>query len=87
MIRDFLVVWRERDLLLSWLSNTIVLSLASTIAALALGALLSVLLMSRRTPLRWLAGGFVDAQEPAGLHRVRVDAVVYACSGSIGRQV
>ena len=32
MIRDFLVVWRERDLLLSGLSNTIVLSLASTIA-------------------------------------------------------
>ena len=61
MIRDFLVVWRERDLLLSGLSNTIVLSLASTIAALVLGALLSVLLMSRRTPLRWLAGGFVDA--------------------------
>ena len=46
---------RERDLLLSGLSNTIVLSLASTIAALLLGALLSVLLMSRRTPLRWLA--------------------------------
>jgi polar amino acid transport system permease protein len=61
MIRDFLVVWRERDLLLSGLSNTIVLSLASTIAALVLGALLSVLLMCRRTSLRCLAGGFVDA--------------------------
>ena len=61
MIHDFLIVWRERDLLLAGLTNTIVLSLASTVAALLLGALLTVLLMSRRTSARFVAGSFVDA--------------------------
>ena len=40
MIRDFLVVWRERGLLIDGLENTIVLSLVATMAALSLGALL-----------------------------------------------
>jgi len=61
MIRDFLVVWRERGLLIDGLENTIVLSLVATIAALFFGALLCPMLMSARAHTRLAAAGFVDA--------------------------
>ena len=61
MIRDFLVVWRERGLLIDGLENTIVLSLVATIAALFFGALLCPMLMSARASTRLAAAGFVDA--------------------------
>ena len=59
MIRDFLVVWRERGLLIDGLENTIVLSLVATMAALSLGTLLCPMLMSARA--RLAAAAFVDA--------------------------